>query len=258
MPEAVGILNTMTDGLQRFATALRNNDGGAQALLAGAGIGGLFGAYKLTGMVYGLISAGTNLNAAATALELAAAKLAGGSVADTAASTKNAGWAATVAAWWKWGKGAAVGSAPGLISEMMGATPGDTFEDQVKYQGQYRDALRRLLGLDRSPLEESAIEAGGIRQLMERVTTPYNPNTPGVSGLFDQPVSDARQAGQEIQSALNVTASPNVDNAALRETLRLVNAIREGLQGLGGAVQNATSSVASNLNRSYSDFGVKP
>ena len=34
MPEAVAALNTLTGGIQRFATALRNDSGGAQALMA--------------------------------------------------------------------------------------------------------------------------------------------------------------------------------------------------------------------------------
>jgi hypothetical protein len=75
MPEAVGILNSMTDGLQRFATALRNNDGTAQAALAGAGIAGGFAAWKITAAIWGLMTAGTNLNAAAVALQAAAVSL---------------------------------------------------------------------------------------------------------------------------------------------------------------------------------------
>jgi hypothetical protein len=75
MPEAVSGLNMLTSGLQNFATALRNQDGSAQALLAGAGLAGGFAAWKVTAGIYGLITAGTNLNTAAFALQAAAASL---------------------------------------------------------------------------------------------------------------------------------------------------------------------------------------
>lgn len=75
LSEAVAGLNLMTDGIQRFATALRNQDGGAQALLAGAGIGAGVAAWKVTAGIWGLITAGTNLNTAAVALQAAAVSL---------------------------------------------------------------------------------------------------------------------------------------------------------------------------------------
>jgi hypothetical protein len=80
MPEAVAGLNVLTGGIQRFATALREKDGGAQALLAGGGVAGVFGAWKITSAIWGLITAGTNLNAAAVALEAAAVSLGAGGV----------------------------------------------------------------------------------------------------------------------------------------------------------------------------------
>jgi hypothetical protein len=258
MPEAVAGLNMLTGGIQRFATALREQDGGAQALLAGAGLGAGFAAWKTGSAIWGLITAGTNLNAAAVSLQAAAVSLGGGSVADIASGGKNAGWAATIATWLKWGKGAAIAGSPGVLADLMGATPGDTFEDQVKNQGQYRDGLRRLLGMDSSPLDEHATSAGDYRRLMESVTTPYNPNTPGVSSMFDQPVNEARKAGQDMQSALSVQGNPTVNLAQLQQAVALANQLKAILAGIGPAVAAASSSVANQMNRNFADHGVKP
>ena len=92
MPEAVSILNSLTGGLQRFATALKNQDGGAQALLAGAGIGAGVTAWRVGMGLYGLMTAGTNLNVAAVALQAAAASLGGQGVVDNLFGAKKGGW----------------------------------------------------------------------------------------------------------------------------------------------------------------------
>ena len=250
MPEAVGILNSLTSGLQRFATALRNNDGGAQALLAGAGLGGLFGAYKITGMVYGLISAGTNLNAAATALEIAAAKLAGGGVGDMVdgPGKKKAGIFSKIGAFLPWLGRVSIPAGAGVATyEALDSIPREGYESALK------DNPNLFVDMERDRRLRAEFP-GGFEGGMHTAYAGLGPKP----GSWDSAVADAQNAGQQIQSALNVTATPNVDNAALRETLRLVNAIQAGLKGLGGAVQNATSSVANDLNRSYSDFGVKP
>ena len=250
MPEAVGILNSLTSGLQRFATALRNNDGGAQALLAGAGLGGLFGAYKITGMVYGLISAGTNLNAAATALEIAAAKLAGGNVGDLVdgPGKKKTGIFSKIGAFLPWLGRVSIPAGAGVATyEALDSIPREGYESALK------DNPNLFVDMERDRRLRAEFP-GGFEGGMHTVGAGLGPKP----GSWDSAVADARTAGQEIQSALNVTATPNVDNAALRETLRLVNAIQVGLQGLGGAVQNAAQSVAKDLNRNFSDFGVKP
>ena len=252
MPEAVGILNSLTSGLQSFATALRNNDGGAQALLAGAGLGGLIGAYKMATMVYGLITAGTNLNAAAVSLELAAAKLAGGSVADVAGTKKGPGFLAGVLGFL--GTAGAI-TAAGLTS---GDDPHNTYSNASAEERQrMRDRARRAAS-GQSDLEHNAMEAGSLRRLMESVTTPYNPNTPGLSGLFDQPVSEAKNAGQEIESALSVQATPIVNVAQLERAVALAKELKGVLSTVGTAVSSATSQVTNAMNRNFADHGVKP
>ncbi len=58
-----------------------------------------------------------------------------------------------------WLKGLGVQSAIGAIPQILGGTPGDTFEDQVKYQKQSRDFLIKMLGID-DPLKTPDKQAG--------------------------------------------------------------------------------------------------
>jgi hypothetical protein len=85
-----------TGGLQNFATALRNQDGGAQALFAGAGLAGGFAAWKVTAGIYGLITAGTNLNTAGFAPQAAAASLGGQGIVDNLADGKKTGFLSNI------------------------------------------------------------------------------------------------------------------------------------------------------------------
>jgi hypothetical protein len=70
--------------------------------------------------------------------------------------------------------------------------------------------------------------------------------------------SEAQSVGQQIQQALSVSATPQVNLAQLQETLRLVTAIRAGLAGMGAAIQQAHASVSREMNRNFSDHGVTP
>lgn len=78
MPEAVGILTSLTGGLQKFATALREQDGLAQSLLAGTTALGAFAGVKAMKGIFDLATAGTSLKEAAAALKGAATTMNGG------------------------------------------------------------------------------------------------------------------------------------------------------------------------------------
>jgi TP901 family phage tail tape measure protein len=56
--------------------------------------------------------------------------------------------------WWTKLKGLAVAAAPGLMADAMSVTPGETLEDQIKLQKQYREDLERLTGLNRQSITE--------------------------------------------------------------------------------------------------------
>ena len=77
-------------------------------------------------------------------------------------------------------------------------------------------------------------------------------------GKANAAATEAGRVGQQIRQALSVTATPSVNNAQLAETLRLVNAIKAGLAGVGDAVQTDHSSVSRSMNRNFTDQGVTP
>lgn len=280
MPEVTGILNSMTDGLQRFATALREQDGGAQALLAGGGALGAFAGFKMLKGIWDLSTAGTSLQMAAASLEGAALSLKAASGADVASDLKKPG-VGSKAGWLGLLGTAGVVAATGLTS---GDDPHNTYSNASEEERAAMRERARRAASGKSDLELNAIDAGNYRRLLESVMSRYNPNTPGVDRYFnrdgvdptttgsttqkakpdvdmssaDAALQKAGSIGGEIVNALSVIARPQVDNASLQETLRLVNAIKAGLQGIGGLVQQASASVSRQMNRNFTDQGVTP
>ncbi|MDO6964005.1 hypothetical protein [Rhizobium alvei] len=286
MPEVIGGLNMLTGGIQRFATALRNDSGAAQAALAGAGVGALFAGWKVMGAVWGLITAGTNLNAAAVALEAAAVSLGGAGVAGDAAGKKpgpgnKAGLLGIL------GRLSPVAAALLLSGDSRNNPYTDAPDDKQKAQrnsardeagfqnrygfpsydprkGQKADTEGRAAAI---AIYDHAVSLMEQRKMMETVTTPYNPNTPGLDQFFKPTVdlgdaiaaaAQAGKIGEDITRGLTVSATPQVNNAQLQETLRLVNAIKAGLAVIGGSIAAAHQSVAREMNRNFSDHGIVP
>jgi hypothetical protein len=95
MPVIVPALNSLANTINSFSEMVSNSDprvmGGAA--IAGAGIAA-WGAWKVTAAIWGLITAGTNLNAAAAALQAAAIAQGGGSIPDMVKNggKKGGGW----------------------------------------------------------------------------------------------------------------------------------------------------------------------
>lgn len=58
-----------------------------------------------------------------------------------------------VAGWWSgvatWIKALGIAGAPGAMAGALSYTPGETFEDQVAYQRQFREDLQRIFGLNK-------------------------------------------------------------------------------------------------------------
>lgn len=77
-------------------------------------------------------------------------------------------------------------------------------------------------------------------------------------GKANAAATEADGVGQQIQDALSVTATPQVNNAQLVEILRLVNAIKAGLAGIGGSFQSSTTSLSREMNRNFTHQGVTP
>jgi hypothetical protein len=293
MPTITAGLNSLASGINALQQAWRDGDPMAKLGITGAAVGAGIGAWKITAAIWGLMTAGTSLNTAAIALQAAAASLGGSGAVD--GLTDGANKKKSPGGFWK-GLGVAtvIGSIAALLNDSK-SIPQDEFQkalaDMRKRQG--------LLG--------TASEAGDRRRQMEGLTTPYDPNTPGVSDYFKtQPrsvnpydaataamrrrqafeadtgprgntpglgdifkpqvdmgdvnaaTSEATSAGQQIQSALSVSATPMVNTAQLREAVALANQLKAALAGIGGAVQQAHASVSRQMNRNFTDQGVTP
>lgn len=286
MPEAVSILNGLTGGLQNFATALKNQDGGAQALLAGAGLGAGFAAWKVTAGIWGLITAGTNLNAAALSLQVAAASLGGQGLVDNLTGGKKGGWMSKLkdAMPWLYAATQVAAQSKGNLGALgyMGAVGGlayafpnnDAGKPPPKMYDQGADAsrenYRRMWG---SRINDAGAWEGGRHRAgvgfgpqpgswypgLDQTTTNSIKSEPEVDmGSADAALQRAGAIGSDIANALSVTARPIVDTAALERALHLANQLKATLAGIGTAVQSATSSVSRQMNRNFTDQGVTP
>ncbi|TCR07274.1 phage tail tape measure protein [Neorhizobium sp. JUb45] len=117
----------------------------AAAMMFLSGASAIIGALKAAGTIADVVSGGT----------MPGGK--GGGKAGSAGTSvpkPDTGVMATLAAWGSWVKGAVVAGAPGLMSEAMSFTPGDTFEDQVRLQKQHREDLERITGINRAALTQ--------------------------------------------------------------------------------------------------------
>jgi hypothetical protein len=285
MPEAVSILNGLTGGLQRFATALKEQDGGAQALLAGAGLAGGFAAWKVTAGIWGLITAGTNLNAAAVALQAAAASLGAQGVVNDLDPKKPNKFLSTIKSAMPWlaAAGARVAGPVGAgltTYEALNSVPHDGYASVMKnnpnfLQDMERDRRRRAefpggfergmhtAGAGLGPQPGSWLPKIDVETKTNSITS--ETAKPGVDmSAADAALPKAGAIGSDIANALSVTATPQVNNAQFAETLRLVDAIKAGLAGIGGiggiggAVHAANASVKRQMNRNFTDQGVTP
>lgn len=275
MPEAVGILNTVTDGLQRFATALRNNDGGAQALLAGAGLGAGFAAWKVTAAIWGLMTAGTNLNTAAAALQAAAVSLgAQGTIGDLADPKKKGGWLSKIKDAMPWlaaaGARVSIPATAGVATfNALDSIPHAGIESASKGDPEYfakREAYHRQFGniqfeggMHRAGLGAGPRPGSWYPQIDHDTRTDSIKATPDVDmSKADKARQTAEAFGNDIARALAVTATPLVNTAQLREAVALASQLKSLLSGIGPAIQQAGSSVSRQMNRNFTDHGVIP
>lgn len=290
MPTIVAGLNGLANGINALQQAWRDGDPMAKLGITGAAVGAGYGAWKLASAVWGLITAGTNLNAAAASLELAAASLAGAgksNLVDQAVESgkKNGGWLAAVGGLFQAVRAAALLAVPAVAADSVATNPGSTMDEMRDNQYRYANDLRRLLGLD-PVARRNTSGSPDDRDDRRRAIDPYTSatdymrrrqafeadagqrgNTPGLGDIFKPQVdmgdvsaaaAEASTAGQQIQSALSVSATPMVNTAQLREAVALANQLKSALAGIGSAVQQASSSVFRRMNRNFTDQGVTP
>jgi hypothetical protein len=202
--------------------------------------------------VYGLITAGTNLNAAALALQRAAVMQAGGSIGDLPGG--KGGFLKKAAKWaWPVAAGAVAVEGAKAFREYNNATSGaqdrvdsDNHADWLRASG-YRSAggpSGRLGPRGARPLSSPTVEGLPVPASRPEVDT----------SQIDAAASAASAAGAQIQSSLNVTAAPQVDTSQLNAALTLAQRLKGVLDSIGA------SSAAANkrLEAAYSDMMVAP
>ncbi|SMD18068.1 phage tail tape measure protein [Rhizobium sp. RU36D] len=129
---------------------------GFKIMLWGAGIAMLAGTIRSLAGALMLVSGASTILAALKAVGSIADIVSGGTFpkggGPPAGKNSPGTGGAPPVAWWSgistWFKGAFIAAAPGLMAEAMSVTPGDTLEDQIRLQKQYREDLQRILGLN--------------------------------------------------------------------------------------------------------------
>lgn len=254
--------------------------------ITGAAVGAGVGAWKLAAAIWGLITAGTNLNAAAVALEVAAAKLAGGSTDIDAGGKKKPGPGSKAGLLGLLGTSGAI-AATALIG---GDTNANAYANASEEERQkMRDSARKAAQLYNetgSYVEAKNRSGSPDDRMLPRPVNPYDAatdamrrrqafeadtgargNTPGLGDIFKPQVdmgdvnaatTEASSAAQQIQSALSVTATPMVNSSQIDAALQKARELAAILSGIPGKMQQANSSVSRQMNRNFTDQGVTP
>jgi len=259
-------LNSFSDTINRIRDAYKDGDPLAKAGVIGtAAVGVGAPAFVFGKAIYGLMTAGTNLNLAATALQRAAAMQAGGDLLDgkggkVGKAVGVMGWLAAI------GKAVGVGGSLAVTADALGDTPGGTMSSKIDSQMQYRHMIERIFGVNQTTSDQVRRKAMGwdrdqfssgayLRELRSTIPS-LNGGSAGV-GLSDV-VNEARKAGTEVQSALSVDVKPKVDLAGVQALRREAEAALSVLKQLGSAVAGAQSSLDAEMRRTTSDYGVAP
>lgn len=247
MKEVSAGLIGLSDGVNALQLAFRNGNPLAQAGLLGGAAAGAYGAWKVSSMVWGLMTAGTNLNLAAASLETAAVSLGGAGVADAlpGGGGKKRGWLGALGAL-SGTAGVIVGS--GLLQS--GSSRDMTPEEKAKVLA---DGERQWSVLQ----ERRRMEAENRVAAQKRYEANEAKTTEGFN-TFHGIVGDAQKTGQDVKDALSVTAKPTVDKSDLQATLALINQIKSGLSGLGATIVAEQGRIQREMNRNFADHGVAP
>lgn len=257
-------LNSLADSINDIARAVRRNPELGKLGFGAAAVGAVGGTYLAGRAVWGLVTAGTNLNSAALALQRAAAM-------QGAATAGGGAWGRAGA---EGGKGSTVVGWRGLLGRALGYGSALMFGWQMIQAGlqsqenKFHDSLNRhSTGAERFPDGGAgAIERWQSGQQGQQPRRGAWADTGlGVpSSPFDKQReldalrAEADSTGRAVQNSLSVTARPEVDTSSLQRTLGLIEQIRAGLAGLSSSAARAEARVSNELDRTYSDFGVAP
>lgn len=272
-------LNSLSNSINVLQQAWREGDATAKLKIGGAAGVAAFGTWKIGTAVWGLITAGTNLNAAAAALEAAAVSLGGAGPAQgvgrgaAAAAGASGGWLSRLMSL----RGiATVGMAAGGAYELWRQVKsGDTAYSRGKsWIPGPEDVLAWIAKTDRE-MSGTRGQSGPYAAAFRAVDEARRGRQFGLGGSTDTLpgkaaddvglssfVQSAEQAGQKVQDALSVTAKPVVDKSDLEATLAIVNQIKSGLNSLGAQISSAYHQAKqaqdAEIRRTVSDYGVAP
>lgn len=251
-------LNKMANGINAFQQKLRDGDALAWGAVGAGGVAVGAGALGVGAVITSWMTAGPALNGAAAALEAAAISLGSkggvGEVASDTAKKAAAGgglWAIIKAG----AKSAGVGGALTGATEMLTSSPGSTFDEQVRIQGERKEGLKRDLkryfGWMVGDEEAQAANTKGIVAAHTGATV-----TPEVDS--EKAIYQAQIAADDIRNALNVTVGPNVDLSGLDALQSKLLACVASLGQLRAGIPATVSDLSSQLNRSFSDHQLTP
>jgi len=256
MPVIVPALNSLTDTINGIAVATRDASGWQVGISSLALLMGAIGAWKVGGAAIGglvaLTTAGPSLQTAAVMLQGAATSLGGGAAAGGAAGAAgSAGWMAAAAAWVK---NLSLAAAPAIAAELATGGPSsvEEYDRQVAQQGQIKAQLWDMIN-----------SAGGLfnpSAAVDHAPLEMTNEIPGLSGMVHPEALtnmgfEADKTKTKLE-ALNATLKPVVDLANINALVVLLRTAIS-LQGQLGAAPGS-SGVSSQINASYSDFGVAP
>ncbi len=249
MPTIVAGLNSLSSGINTLQQAWRDGDPLAKAGIAAGSAGALFGAWKAGGAVFGLITAGTNLNAAAVALQAAAVSLGGagavGNVGAAAAGASGGTLGSLMSSPALWAVAAA---AAGVIG--VGLVGRDSTKESKKPA--YRDYSEQYSREENAARNYKQWNGFAFEGGMHRAWIGAGP-MPGVE--------EAKRAGEEIEAALNVKGRPDLDLSSIDRGIakaREFAAVMQRALVLAGQASGAAAAAENELRRSFSDYGVAP
>jgi hypothetical protein len=252
MPTIVAGLNHLANGINQLQQAWRDGDPLAKGgIIAGAGVAA-FGTWKIAAAIWGLMTAGTNLNAAAVQLQIAAAALSGqGAAGDLTKPGKGGIWS-KLKGLAPWAGGLLGRASPWLAAgitayEGLNAVPHSGYESALHYNPNMLIDMENQRKFD-------AQFPGGFEGGMHRAFSGSGPKPVD----YSQSVNEAQQAGQQIQSALSVQATPQVNTAELQAAIAMARELKSILAGIGAAAAAAKATVQREMNRNFADHGVAP
>ncbi|WP_274627565.1 hypothetical protein [Arvimicrobium flavum] len=246
-------LNSLADGINAFQKRIREGDPTiTYGAAAAAGAGGLWTTYKVTTAITGLISAGTNLNLAATALQRAAVLQAGGDIADVGGTGKKKGLFGFITDPRVMAAVAAALSAQKIVTDFSASNAKDQKGPPPNY---YEHPEAAVNAANAHRFHGVAFEGG-----MHRAGLGAGP-MPGIESALtdlDNLRAKAAQTGSDVETSLGVTVRPDIDSSAIDTLISKVRTALSELQRLGSAISDANDNTDRQLRRAMVDYGVSP